>query len=210
MQKIVIVVMVVMAHPIWASQWAGFEEFERDATNAIVNISILISDSYTNRLHLCRDELGPSNEVSSAALLMLALSDDAKSNRVKEFVGNTNSLLRAAGFLQCPNQERVLWQKVCAIAMLSTGNNDPVAAVEYFNVSTNALQYWDSHMNCFSGGALYKAVAKYFGASELNPRMCLIFATAVSAKNAGMTQQVEHYSSLLPLETREFLTKESW
>lgn len=210
MQKLLIFVTVVIAHPIWASQWAGFEEFERDATNAIANINILISDSYTNRLHLCRDELGPSNEVSSAALLMLALSDDAKSNRVEEFVGNTNSLLKAAWFLQCPNQERVLWQKICAITMLSTGNNDPVAAVEYFNVSTNALQYWDSHKKCFSGGELYTAIARFFGASELNPRVCLIFATAVSAKNAGMTQQAEHYSSLLPLETREFLTKECW
>ena len=210
MKKLLMLVMIVIDSPIWASQWAGFEDFERDATNAIANISILISDAYTNRLHLCRDELSPSNEVSSAALLMLAICDDAKSNRIEEFVGNTNCQLRAAWFLQCPNHERIQWQKICAITMLSTANNDRDAAAEYFNVSMNALQYWDSHGNCFPGGELYKSVAKYFGTSELNPRMCLIFATAVAAKNAGMMQQFTYYSSLLPLETREFLMKESW
>lgn len=51
---------------------------------------------------------------------------------------------------------------------------------------------------------------KKLGTSELNPRMCLIFAIAVAAKNAGMMQQFTYYSSLLPLETREFLMKESW
>lgn len=201
---------VAIANQVLASQWAGYSEFESAATNAIANISILMSDSYTNQLHLCRSELDATNELSSAALLMLALSDDAKSNHSKDFVGNTNCLCRVAWFLTCPNQERTLWQKICAITMLSTGNKNTAAAVEYFNATTNTLQYWDAHTNCFSGGELYQSIARYFGASELNPRMCLVFAAAVSAKKAGMTQQFSYYSSALPLETREFLTKEIW
>lgn len=201
---------VAIANLVLASQWAGYAEFESDATNAIANISVLTSDSYTNQLYLCRSELGATNEVSSAALLMLALSDDAKSNHIEGFVGNTNCLCRVAWFLTCPNQERTLWQKICAITMLSTGNKNATLAAEYFNVATNALQYWDTHTNCFSGGELYQSIARYFGASELSPRMCLVFAAAVSAKKAGMIQQFNYYSRLLPQETREFLTKENW
>lgn len=201
---------VAIANQVLASQWVSYAEFERDATNAIANINILMSDSYTNQLCLCRSELDPTNEVSSAALLMLALSDDAKSNHVEELAGNTNCLCRVTWFLTCPNQERTLWQKTCAITMLSTGNKNAVVAAEYFNVATNALQYLDAHTNCFSGGELYQSLARYFGASELNPRMCLVFASAISAKKAGMMQQFNYYSSLLPLETREFLTKENW
>jgi hypothetical protein len=93
--------------------------------------------------------------------------------------------------------------------MLSTGNKNATAA-EYYNVATNTLQYWDAHTNCFSGGELYQSIARYFGASELNPRTCLIFAMAVSAKKAGMMQQFNYYCSLLPLETRTFLAKEYW
>ena len=201
---------VAIANQVLASQWAGYAEFESDATNAIANISFLTSDSYTNQLHLCRSELDSTNEVSSAALLMLALSDDAKSNHVEGFVGNTNCLCRITWFLTCPNQERTLWQKICGITMLSTGNKNATVAAECFNVATNALQYWDTHENCFSGGELYQAIARYFCASELNPRMCLVFAAAVSAKKAGMMQQFSCYSSSLPLETREFLDKENW
>lgn len=201
---------VAIPNLVLASQWAGYAEFESDATNAIANISILMSDSYTNQLCLCRSELDSTNEVSSAALLMLALSDDAKSNHVEEFAGNTNCLCRVTWFLTCPNQERTLWQKTCAITMLSTGNKNAAVAAEYFNVATNALQYWDTHENCFSGGELYQSLARYFGAPELNSRMCLVFAVAVSAKKAGMMQQFNYYSSLLPLETREFLVKENW
>lgn len=201
---------VAIANQVLASQWAGYAEFESDATNAIANISVLTSDSYTNQLHLCRNELDSTNEVSSSALLMLALSDDAKSNHIEDFVGNTNCLCRVAWFLTCPNQERTIWQKICAITMLSTGNKNATVAAEYFNVANNTLQYWDAHPNCFSGGELYRSIAQYFGASELNPRMCLVFAAAVSAKKAGMAQQFSYYSSLLPLETREFLTKENW
>lgn len=210
MKRLLWFLIVAIADQVLASQWAGYTEFESDATNAIANISVLMSDSYTNQLHSCRSELDSTNEVSSAALLMLALSDDAKSNHIENFVGDTNCLCRVAWFLTCPNQERTLWQRICAITMLSTGNKNATVAAGYFNVATNALQYWDSHENCFSGGELYQAIAQYFGTSELSPRMCLVFAAAVSAKNAGMSQQFNHYSSLLPLETREFLTKESW
>lgn len=199
-----------IAGQVLANQWAGYAEFESDATNAIANINILMSDSYTNQLHLCRNELDSTNEVSSAALLMLALSDDAKSNHIEAFAGNTNCLGRVTWFLTCPNQERILWQKTCAITMLSTGNKNATVAEEYFNAATNALQYLDAHDNCFSGGELYQSIARYFGASELNLRMCLVFAVAVSAKKAGMTQQFNYYSSLLPLETQAFLTKENW
>lgn len=201
---------VAIAHQILASQWADYAEFEDDAINAIANINILISDSYTNQLGLCRSELNPTNEVSSVALLMLALSDDAKSNHIEEFAGNTNCLCRVTWFLTHPNQERTLWQKTCAITMLSTGNKNTAVAAEYFIVATNALQYLDAHENCFSGGVLYQSIARYFGAPELSSRMCLAFAAAVSAKKAGMMQQFNYYSGLLPLETRVFLTKENW
>ena len=207
-REIVIVVPALFANLAFACQWADYAEFEADATNAIANISVLISDSYTNRLHLCRSELASTNEISSAALLLLAISDDAKSNHVEEFIGNTNCLCRAAWFTTCPVQERTLWQKICAITILSTGNEDPTVAAEYFNIAAITLQQWDSLGNCFSGGELYSAIAQYFGASELNPRTCLIYAIAVSAKKAGMTQQFNYYSSLLPLETQSFLTKE--
>ena len=210
MKKTLWLFIVMTATHLFAVQWASYAEFERDATNAIANINFLTSDSYTNQLHLCRSGVGSANEVSSAALLMLALSDDAKSNHVKEFVGNTNCLCRVGWFLTCPNMERTLWQKICAITMLSTDNKNATIAAEYFNVATNTLQYWDAHENCFSGGELYKAISRYFGASELTPRTCLIFAAAVSAKKAGKVQQFNHYSSLLPLETREFLSKENW
>ena len=123
-------------------------------------------------------------------------------------VGNTNCLCRVAWFLTCHNQERTLWQKICAITMLSTGNKNATAA-EYFNVATNTLQYWDAHTNCFSGGELYQSIARYFGASELNSRICLVFAAAISAKKAGMTQQFSYYSGSLPLETRKFLIEEN-
>lgn len=210
MKKSLLLFIVAIANQVLASQWASYAEFANDATNAIANINLLMSDSYSNQLHLCRSELDSTNEMASAALLMLALSDDAKSNHVEEFVSDTNCLCRIAWFLTCPNQERTLWQKICALTMLSTGNKNATIAAEYFNVTTNMLQYLDTHENCFSGDELYQAIARYFSASELNPRMCLVFAAAVSAKNAGMMQQFNYYSSLLPLETRAFLTKENW
>ena len=206
----IMVVLALFANLAFANQWADYAEFEVDATNAIANISVLISDSYTNRLHLCRGELEPTNEMSSAALLLLALSDDAKSNHVEEFIGNTNCLCSVSWFLTSPVQERTLWQKICAITILSTGNKDPTVAAGYFNIAVSTLQQWDALGNCFQGGVLYQAIARYFGASELNPRMCLIFAAAVSAKKSGMAQQFNYYSSLLPLETRAFLTNEIW
>jgi hypothetical protein len=210
MKRLLWLIIVAIANHVLSSQWDSYVEFESDATNALAKINILISDSYTNQLHLCRSELDSTNEVSSAALLMLSLSDDAKSNHIREYVGNTNCLCRVAWFLTCPNQERTIWQKICAITILSTSNKNTMMAAEYFNVATNVLQYWDNHPNCFLGGELYQSIARYFGASELNPRMCMIFATAVSAKKAGMTQQFTHYLSMLPLETREFLSKENW
>ena len=209
-KEIVIVVLALFANLSFANQWTNYAEFEADATNAIANISVLISDSYTNRLHLCRSELDPTNEISSAALLLLALSDDAKSNHVKEFVGNTNCQCRAAWFLTYSAQERTLWQKICAIAILSTSNKDSTVAVEYFNIASSTLHQWDSLGGCYTGGELYSAIAQYFGSSELNPRDSLIFAMAVSAKKAGMKQQSKYYCSLLPLETQAFLTKEIW
>ena len=200
----------VVVNQVFANQWVDYAEFECDATNAIENIGILMSDSYTNKLYLCRCELAPTNEMSSAALLMLALSDDAKSTHIEDFVGNTNALAKVSWFLTCPSHERTLWQRACAITMLSTANKNPMTAVEYFNVATNALQQWDANGNCFSGGALYQAIAGYFGAAELNPRMCLVFAAATSAKEAGMEQQFNYFSSLLPPEAHDFLTMESW
>ena len=151
-----------------------------------------------------------TNEMASSALLILAMSDDAKSNHVTEFTGNTNALCRVAWFLDCPAWQRTLWQKICAITMLSTANRDATVARGYFVVATKTLRQWDALGDCFSGGGLYRAIARYFGASELTPRQCLIFAAAISAEKAGMKQQFDYYSSLLPVETRAFLTKERW
>ena len=209
-KQIVLVVFMLFANLSFANIWADYAEFVRDATNAIANISVLISDSYTNRLHLCRRELSPTNEMSSAALLLLAFSDDAKSTHDKELIGNTNCLQRVTWFLTCPVQKRTLWQKICAITILSTGNKDTSVAAEYFNIAANTLHHWDSLGNCFSGGELYSAIAQYFGASELDVRSCLIFAMAVSAKKAGMSQQFDRYASQLPAETQDFLSKDNW
>lgn len=203
--KTVLIIIALVTGQAVATQWSNYAEFEADATNAIANIDILMSDSYTNRLHLCRAELAPTNEISSAALLMMALVDDAKSNRVVEFIGSTNCLSRVTWFLDSPVQERTLWQKICAITILATGNKDSAVAAGHFNIAVNTLQQWDSLGNCFSGGELYSAIARYFGAPELSPRTCLIFAIAVLAKKAGMAYQFDSYSNLLPTETREFL-----
>lgn len=209
-KEIVVVALALFANLSFASHWTDYAEFEIDATNAIANISVLISDSYTNRLHLCKSELSPTNEMSSAALLLLALSDDAKSIHVKEFIGNTNCLRRVSWFLTCPVQKRTLWQKICAITILSTGNKEPSVAAEYFNIAANTLQQWDALGNCFSGGELYSAITQYFGAPELNVRSCLIFAMAVSAKKAGMAQQFDSCANQLPAVTRDFLSKDDW
>lgn len=40
----------------FAVQWANYGAFATDATNALANVGILMSDGYTNRLHLCRSE----------------------------------------------------------------------------------------------------------------------------------------------------------
>ena len=205
-----LVALSLFANLSFASHWTDYAEFEIDATNAIANISVLISDSYANRLHRCRSELSPTNEMSSAALLLLAVSDDAKSIHIKEFIGNTNCLCRVAWFLTCPVQKRTLWQKICAITILSTGNKKPSVAAEYFNIAANTLQQWDALGNCFSGGELYSAIAQYFGAPELNVRSCLIFAMAVSAKKAGMAQQFDSCANQLPAVTRDFLSKDDW
>ena len=102
--KTVLIIIALVTGQAVATQWSNYAEFEADATNAIANIDILMSDSYTNRLHLCRAELAPTNEISSAALLMMALVDDAKSNRVVEFIGSTNCLSRVTWFLDSPVQ----------------------------------------------------------------------------------------------------------
>ena len=208
--KALLLFLVLGGNQLFAVQWVDYDAFESDATNAMANVGILVSDGYTNRLHLCRGELEATNEMASAALLMLAMSDDAKSNHVKEFIGNTNALCRVAWFLDCPAWQRTLWQKICAITMLSTANRDATVARGYFVVAIKTLQQWDALGDCFSGGGLYRAIARYFGASELTPRQCLIFAAAISAEKAGMKQQFDYYSSLLPVETRAFLTKERW
>lgn len=208
--KVLFLFLALTVDLAFAVQWDDYDAFEADATNAILNVGILMSDGYTNRLHLCRGELVATNEMASAALLMLAMSDDAKSNCVREFIGNTNALCRIAWFLDCPASPRILWQKICAITMLSTANRDASIAREHFAVATKTLQQWDAFGNCFSGGELYKAIARYFGASELTPRQSLIFAAAISAEKAGLKQQFESYTSLLPVETRSFLEKERW
>lgn len=209
--KVLFLCLALAVNRAFAVQWVDYDAFEVDATNAIANIGILMSDDYTNRLHLCRGESDATNEMASAALLMLAMSDDAKSNCVKEFIGNTNALCRVVWFLEaCPARPRILWQKICALTMLSTANGDAMVAREHFAVATNTLQQWDSFGNCFTGGELYRAIARYFGASELTPRQSLIFAAAISAEKAGLKQQFESYSSLLPVETRAFLAKEHW
>lgn len=194
----------------FAVQWTNYGAFATDATNALANVGILMSDGYTNRLHLCRSECGPTNEMSSAALLLLAMSDDARSNCGEGFIGSTNALGRVGWFLSCPVQSRTLWQKACAITMLSTANREPAIAREHFAAATQALQQWDARGDCFFGGALYVSIARYFGAAELTPRQCLIFSAAVSAKRAGMKREFDDYSSLQPIETREFLSTDCW
>lgn len=199
---------VLFAMTVWhvmASQWTNYAAFEADATNALAHVDILMSPNYTNRLELCRGELDCTNEIASAALLMLAISDDAKSVRVEEFLGNTNYLNRIAWFMNCPVTERTLWQKSCAIVLLSTGNTNVENAREFFNCATNCLRQWDSSVSNYSGGGLYQSIAGYFGAQELSPRQCLIFAAADSAKTAGLSQEFDYYSNMLPSTSREFL-----
>ena len=198
----------LLAHLSLADQWSSYEEFEADATNALANMEVLMSAEYTNRLSLCREELGPTNEMASAALLMLAISDDAKSIHMESFVGNTNALAKAAWLMNSTATGRTLWQKSCAIAMLATDNADSAAAVRYFCCATNALHQWDSTPNSFSGGDLSLSIARYFGAPELTPRSCLVFAAASSAKTAGMAQEFAAYANMLPIETQAFLTEQ--
>ncbi len=198
---------LLISHLAFALPWANYAEFENAATNALSNMDVLMSADFTNQLTQCVNELNPTNEMASSALLMLAISDDAKSNNLEEFVGNTNSLARVSWFMTSSATERTLWHKACAVTMLSTGNADPVKAVDYFNCSTNTLHQWDSMPNCFSGGQLYLSIARHYGAAELSPRMCLVFAAADSAKTAGMVQQFNYYADMLPAETREFLCK---
>ena len=206
MRKLSFLCMVAM-HYAFAAPWANYAEFEADAVKALANIDILMSADYTNRLVLCRSELNATNEMASAALLMLAISDDAKSNHVEEFVGNTNCQSRIGWFRDCPATERTLWQKACAVAMLSTGCRSPADALGLFHCATNTLYQWDASENCFSGGALYSSIARYFGASDLSPRGSLVFAAADSAKVAGLFQQFSNYANMLPAESREFLNK---
>ncbi len=198
---------ILISHCVFALPWASYTEFETAATNALSNIDVLLSANFTNQLAQCINELNPTNELASSALLMLAISDDAKSNNLEEFVGNTNSQARVSWFMTSLATERTLWHKACAVTMLSTGNADPVKAVDYFNCATNTLHQWDSMPNCFSGGQLYLSIARHYGAAELSPRMCLVFAAADSAKTAGMVQQFNYYADMLPAETREFLCK---
>jgi len=207
MKKICFVFVMIARFAI-ANQWANYAAFEVDATNALSNIGMLMSDEFTNRLSLCRAELDPTNEMSSAALLLLAISDDAKSNNIEEFVGDTNSLVRVLWFLNYSATERTLWQKSCAMAMLSSGNTDPSIAAEYFSCATNILHQWDSMTNCFSGGVIYQNIARYCGVSELDARASLVFAAADSAKIAGMASEFSQYASMLPPETQIFLNNQ--
>ncbi len=197
----------MLAHFAFAVEWATYDAFEVDATNALANVEALMSDEYTNRLTICRNELNPTNEIASAALLMLAISDDAKSTHVDSLIGDTNSLKRVSWFLTSPATDRTMWQKSCAIAMLASANDNPMVAVVHFNCATNALHLWDSMANCFNGGVLYQRIAHNFGVPELDARLNLIFAAADSAKTAGMTSLFSYFVSLLPAETREFLMR---
>ena len=198
---------IMLAHFALAVEWATYDAFVVDATNAMANVAVLMSDEYTNRLIICRNELNPTNEIASAALLMLAISDDAKSTHVDSQVGDTNFLKRVSWFLTSPATDRTMWQKSCAIAMLASANDNPAAAVGYFNCATNALHIWDSMSSCFNGGELYRRIAQNFGVPELDARSNLIFAAADSAKTAGMTSLFNYFVSLLPAETREFLRR---
>ena len=196
---------IMLAHCAFAVEWATYDAFEVDATNALANVEVLMSDEYTNRLTICRNELDQTNEIASAALLMSAISDDAKSTHCDLLIGDTNSLKRVSWFLATPATARTMWQKSCAIAMLASANDNPDVAVGYFNCATNALHMWDSMTNCFNGGGLYQRIAQTFGVSELDVRSSLIFAAADSAKTAGMTSAFYYFLGMLPMETREFL-----
>ena len=122
-------------------------------------------------------------------------------------IGDTNSLKRVSWFLTSPATDRTMWQKSCAVALLTSANDDPDIAVGHFNCATNALHMWDSMTNCFNGGVLYQRIAQSFGVPELDVRSNLIFAAADSAKTAGMTLLFNYFVSLLPAETREFLMR---
>ena len=63
MKKYLLFIVVVIVNHVLADQWDSYAEFEVDATNAIANISFLMSDRYTNQLYLCRNEVDPTNEV---------------------------------------------------------------------------------------------------------------------------------------------------
>ena len=203
--KILSFLCCMLVHYTFAIQWGSYADFETEATNALSNVEVLMSADYTNRLSCCRCELDPTNEMASAALLMLAISDDAKSNHIPELIGNTNWQRRITWFLNCPVTERTIWQRACALTMLSTSNTDQAKAVEYYNCATNTLQQWDSMSNCFTGGVFYLSIARYYNSSELSPRLCLVFSAADSAKKAGMIQQFNNFINMLPVETQEFL-----
>ena len=186
-------------------EWTSYAAFETDVTNAMAHVDILMSSDFTNRLSACGRELPLTNEMASAALLTLAVSDDARSNRLPELVGETNALTRVSPLLSLPVTQRNLWQKSCAIALLATENEDPLRARSYFNSATNAIHQWDATVNCYNGGALYQSIATHFGVSELTPRQSLVFAAAHAAKMAGLLTEYTYYKNLLPSETRSFL-----
>lgn len=205
MKKLKFLFFVALIYRSSACPWSDYAGFEISATNALEDVRVLMSSEYTNRLISCRRALAPTNAMASASLLILAISDCAKSIHDEEFVGILDCQTRLSWFVDSPVLADTLWQKSCAITMLSTENLNSDKALVYLNCATNALHSWDAMGNCFDGGTLYAAVARYFNATELNPRQCFEFAAADSARKAGLLHLFEHYVSLLPAESRDFL-----
>lgn len=203
----IFVIFATLAYGAFAGQWIDYAEFEKDATNALDHVDILMSDEYVARLISCKNELSSTNEIATAALLLLAISDDAKSNHMEDFIGSTSSLSRISSFVTNMVTERTLWQKSCAIVMLATGNDDPAVAQKYFICATNAVSQWDEMSNCFDGGDLYRCIARYYGAPEMDARSSVVFAAADSAKTAGYIESFKFYLNMLSQESREFLSQ---
>lgn len=190
-----------------ARQWESYGAFEIDATKALNDVAQLTSPAFTNRLMQCIDEEGLTNEIGSAAQLLLAISEEAKSNNDEVMIGDTNALSRASMILDVASTGRNLWQKSCALTMLASANDDKLRAKEFFGAATNLLHQWDVSTNRYDGGVLYENVARHFKSAEMSPRDCLLFSAAVSALDAGMQSQYIRFLNLLPAETREFLDR---
>lgn len=204
MKKLFVVLLISVFH-IPALCWDTYEMFVIDATNALEHGDFLVSDSYTNQLWQCQMQLHLTNEIGSASLLLLAISEQSKTDTVEGMVGNRDFVNRLLWFKTSVADDRTLWQKVCALTLLSTENRDSTMAHDYFSIATNVFSQWNASTNCFNGGILYEAIARHYGAPELSARQSLIFTAADAAKKAGLLPEFMFYRNMLPPETRNFL-----